>query len=444
MAATNQSHELDDVSGLKLSPHTKEDCESVRQQLKRVVDSTPFKSSKRYPAFLSYVIEKALEGRSDDLKERTLGAEVFHRNPQYDTNADPVVRITAGEVRKRLAQYYYEPAHKDEIRIELPPGSYVPEFYRPRGSGSSPAVVEEGGNPPVLPRDGKLDSPLNASLPLGTPAQTRPSKSIPRFLLPLACLALGLLLGGITIHRHEAPAPPSAPTAIDDFWRPLINAPGAVWVCVGGGESWRLEGDPHATPSRVSPATTSDAESDFPKTTLIDAIALGRVSGLLQSRGKTFEAHGETDTTFADLARGPSVLIGAYNNDWTIHLLDQLRFHFAQDPKTKEQWIADRQKPDARIGLRGLRSASPDTEEAYGVVSRVREPETGRVVVALAGVSPNGTRAAVTFASDPEYLDDFSKHAALKWDEGNLQIVIAATVVHGSQGPPRVISSYIW
>jgi len=443
MATTNQSHELDDASGLKLSPHTEEACESIRQQLKRVVDSTPFKSSKRYPALLSYVVEKTLEGRSDDLKERTLGSEVFHRDPQYDTNADPVVRITAGEVRKRLAQYYYEPTHKDEIRIELPPGSYVPEFYRPRGSGHS-SFAGDGNGGTAVPALDNLASPLVVASPDAISVPAKPPGGISRFLLPLACLALGVLLGGITIHRHDAPAPPSAPTAIDKFWRPLINTPGTVWVCVGGGESWRLEGDPHTTPSRVSPATASEAETAFPKTTLIDAIALGRVSGLLQSRGKTYEAHGETDTTFADLARGPSVLIGAYNNDWTIHLLDQLRFHFAQDPKTKEQWIADRQKPDARIGLRALRSASPDTEEAYGVVSRVREPETGQVVVALAGVSPNGTRAAVTFVSDPEYLDDLAKHAPPKWADANLQIVIAATVVHGSQGPPRVISSYTW
>jgi len=117
-----------DVKPLKWTPGTEADFQAIRQQLARVLESAPFSTSKRYPALLSYVVEKALQGDSECLKERTLGIEVFRRDPQYDTNADPVVRIAAGEVRKRLAQYYYDPRHKNEIHIELPAGSYVPEF----------------------------------------------------------------------------------------------------------------------------------------------------------------------------------------------------------------------------------------------------------------------------------------------------------------------------
>jgi len=51
-------------------------------------------------------VEQTLAGNEDNLKERTLGVEVFHRTPDYDTNLDPVVRLCAGEVRKRIAQYY--------------------------------------------------------------------------------------------------------------------------------------------------------------------------------------------------------------------------------------------------------------------------------------------------------------------------------------------------
>src|SRR6202030_1279259 len=49
----------------------------------------------------------------------------------YDANSDPVVRITAGEVRKRLTQHYYDPAHRGEVILELPTGSYVPLFREP-------------------------------------------------------------------------------------------------------------------------------------------------------------------------------------------------------------------------------------------------------------------------------------------------------------------------
>src|SRR2546426_4089637 len=109
--------------------------EAVKQaalaQLARILESPQFRSTKRCSLFLRYVVEQAGESRLECLKERTLGVEVFGRDPQYDTNQDPVVRAAAGEVRKRLAQYYLEPGHEDELRISLPAGSYVPDAHPP-------------------------------------------------------------------------------------------------------------------------------------------------------------------------------------------------------------------------------------------------------------------------------------------------------------------------
>src|SRR5262245_33849925 len=89
-------------------------------QLHKILNSSHFRSSKRCSMFLRYVVEHAISNDFERLKERTLGVDVFDRTPHYDTNQDPVVRITAGEVRKRLAQYYQEPGHEDEPRITLP------------------------------------------------------------------------------------------------------------------------------------------------------------------------------------------------------------------------------------------------------------------------------------------------------------------------------------
>ena len=77
------------------------------------------------------LVERSLHGHAEPLKERTLGVEVFGRAPDYDTNLDPVVRTTAVEIRKRIAQYYHEEGHQNEIRIDFPAGSYLPEFRMP-------------------------------------------------------------------------------------------------------------------------------------------------------------------------------------------------------------------------------------------------------------------------------------------------------------------------
>src|SRR5580700_6928493 len=103
---------------------------AVREQLKRLLAHPLFTNSKRYPVLLAYTVEQALLGNAGELKERTIGVEAFGREPTYDVSLDPVVRMTAAEVRKRLTQYYYSPDyspdHAGELIIELPVGSYVP------------------------------------------------------------------------------------------------------------------------------------------------------------------------------------------------------------------------------------------------------------------------------------------------------------------------------
>src|ERR1700760_152745 len=109
-------------------PQTREDREAVLHELELILASPHFSNSKRYPALLRYIVEGTLAGKSDLLKERTLGVEVFDRPASYDTNSDTVVRYTAGEVRKRLSLYYHELDRKPLIQISLPAGSYIPEF----------------------------------------------------------------------------------------------------------------------------------------------------------------------------------------------------------------------------------------------------------------------------------------------------------------------------
>src|ERR1700678_4369270 len=103
----------------------------VREQLERLLAHPLFSNSKRYPVLLAYTVDQTLKGAGAELKERSIGIGVFGRAPSYDANADPVVRITAGEVRKRLMQYYYDSTHDGELVIELPSGSYVPQFRVP-------------------------------------------------------------------------------------------------------------------------------------------------------------------------------------------------------------------------------------------------------------------------------------------------------------------------
>jgi len=110
----------------KLSP---EQVVSIRSALQAVISSDTFAGSKRCQDCLRLVVEHALAGELDALPERMIGVEMFGRPVDYDTSNDAVVRVRATEVRKRLAQYYGQAKSAPSVRIELPPGSYVPEFH---------------------------------------------------------------------------------------------------------------------------------------------------------------------------------------------------------------------------------------------------------------------------------------------------------------------------
>src|SRR5689334_4743691 len=101
---------------------------AILAELRTILESQPFRNSSRSKQFLSYVVQHKLEGREDLLKERTIGMEIFHRQAGYATGDDAVVRVQAGEVRRRLERYYHNSPKALPVHIDLPLGSYSPEF----------------------------------------------------------------------------------------------------------------------------------------------------------------------------------------------------------------------------------------------------------------------------------------------------------------------------
>jgi hypothetical protein len=106
--------------------------DEIRFQLDQILASGAFRGSHRCQEFLSHVVEHALSGDFDGIKERMLGIRIFGRKASFDTNYDSIVRVTASDVRKRLLRYY-ETSPSSTLRIELPLGSYIPEFHHAIG-----------------------------------------------------------------------------------------------------------------------------------------------------------------------------------------------------------------------------------------------------------------------------------------------------------------------
>jgi hypothetical protein len=403
----------------------------VRNQLSRICTSPPFRSSKRCVIFLEFVVNSVLDGRPENLKERTLGVEVFAREANYDTNQDPVVRGTASEVRKRLAQYYQIPGHELEIRIELPAGSYHPEFHLP----------------------------VTPVLPVQAPQTARPGVVRSRWLwfgvtLPLV-VACALLLVASSLQKHPGRS------IVDQFWAPMLASSSPILVCVGQPKVYNLTGSLESEMSKrlpgpgVRPVTPPGQDQisvslqnvvpNWDRYLAIgDATCLANVVGLLAQRNRVYHIRGGGSTTFADLRESPAVLIGGFTNDWTIRLMGHLRFTFEAGPRNASHYIYDSFRPQNRDWQLG--DVWPDWKMPvdYAIVSRVLDRTTGRAIITAAGITQYGTAAAGEFLTNPDFLSQILRSAPKNWENKNLQVVLSTNVIQGTAGPPQVVATHFW
>lgn len=109
-----------------INPVDPEKHDAVHAQLQRMLAHPIFSNSKRLSSLLRHVVEQTLASRADELKEYTLGLEVFGRGSRFDPRLDSIVRVEASKLRSRLTTYYKDPGSGDPIEIQLPRGSYVP------------------------------------------------------------------------------------------------------------------------------------------------------------------------------------------------------------------------------------------------------------------------------------------------------------------------------
>ena len=102
--------------------------EECRAALERILASRVFEQAGRASEFLRFVVEETLAGRGDRLKGYTIAVEVFDKPQTFDAQSDPLVRVEAGRLRRRLVEYYHGDGQTDLVRIELPRGGYAPSF----------------------------------------------------------------------------------------------------------------------------------------------------------------------------------------------------------------------------------------------------------------------------------------------------------------------------
>ncbi len=387
--------------------------EQVREELSRVLASHEFRTSKRSQDFLRYVVENTLQGHGDMLKERTIGIEVFGRPTSYDPSDDATVRVKAGEVRKRLGIYYSDQGAHNPVRIEVPSGTYVPEFHLmvsvpPAPAEAPPATVPEPAMASA-PRSGLVITARHAIL-----------------------AAAVLMAAGATVWLGTRPAV----TTLDEFWAPVLNGATPVQVCASYVPVYGVDIDPTITP----PASVKDF-------TLLtdqfvgggDLIATSRLAAMLTRLHRAYRVKVGDAVSFTDLRSGPAILVGFSYTKWK-EISNQMRFFV--DGFRRPAGITDSGKPTGWV-LPELPRDRHTTED-YAIVSRVFHPDTHAMLVEIAGITQYGTDAAADLITNADLIADAFRNAPAGWQKKNLQLVLHVKVISGSPSSPTVVKQYFW
>jgi hypothetical protein len=282
--------------------------------------------------------------------------------------------------------------------------------------------------------------------PTETVAARMPGLNLKYNLAALAVVALVAVVAWLALR-------PATNSAVEAFWAPVIDHEGAVIMVVGQGHTYRVTPEIDRIfdefeaggnlPQRSIPIT--DITPAFGRyVALSDTRSLLRIASVFHRVGKPIDIKGGRTASFADLRRKPIVLLGAFNNTWTLNLTGELRFYFESDPANKLEIVRDRQRPDHRDWNVRTDALAAQIRTDYAIVSRVFNPTTEQAVVVAAGIRGGGTAAAAELLTDEKYLAQVLSNAPKNWAGKNAQFVLATKIIGGNPGPPTVIATHYW
>lgn len=420
--------------------HMAESSEAVaalRQHVQEIADGAAFKGSHRSAQFLGYIVEHAIAGNFDSLKERMIGMELFGRSPSYDTSEDAIVRVTASDVRKRLLQHYGRHGTASDFRISLPIGSYVPEIVR--SSESYPA--HPSGNS-VMGEDRAADSPQTGPAAVHEPVITAapepplsnctfpeaehagPQSKVrgKRWLLLAAIVAALNLAFWAFAWKHlsaRAEALPVAGPPWSAFFASshpthfvasdpdieAIQVLSHTRISVSDYANRRYLPQPNNLPPIVQKLCIDILHGD--KASTVDTQVAVDISALARSYGRKIDVLGARDLQISNLKTDDNfIFLGSpISNPWSSVFDDQLDFRFvsADTPSGKSSGIESIRNFHPRAGESTFYLPSAKgggTGESFAIVALVANPDQSGQVLLLAGADREGTQAAGRLVTD--------------------------------------------
>jgi len=386
--------------------HRSSTSDQKRELTKRVIDSQVFSRSPAMRAFLLFIAEHAILGRTERLKEQTIGAEVLGRKPNYDPADDNIVRVRAHELRGRLEKYFASEGLDEPVIITIPKGSYVPEFV-PR-----PVAVADAAAPPP-PEDSIVAE--------------RTVRPLIRYWLPLSVAILMIVGASVELTRYalkDDGRPSSAPPngALRDFWGQFFDRQDQELKVVYADTSFALWQDLNGKDLNLGDYLSHKylqvPDDKFREvamrrsTSPADLSISVRLAFLTQEFGGRMTPLSARSTDIESLQHGNVVVVGSHrSNPWVEVFEPNLNFTVEQNPQSGAPLFRNR-SPQAHEApayaipeMLDEKGAEQREFTSYGLVALLRSCNGRGLVVLVEGLNMQATQATGDIVSDNQRLD---------------------------------------
>jgi hypothetical protein len=415
--------------GVKLSvtPAQLDEKNARLEQVHKIVDSHVLHGSESLCKLLQYLAHHATHHPGVSIKEYQIATEVFGRPPDFDPHLDATIRVQAGRLRSKLAEYYASEGSEDQILVELPKGSYVLSFHdRPHGVGRT-----------------------YGSLVHESPVETASKGQAARKWF-IAALVLSVVLAAVVAvatdrfltRKTSQPASdtPNVPVVYSVFWKGFLTGPEEPWVIFSNAP---FVGRPDAgmryyDSKRDSRARVLDYYTGVGEVLAVhalDKVFAQLRQGIRVKRGSLF--------SLDDAKHNDLIFIGSPIENLTLlEIPSTENFVFQSITSGVSEGAMEIINVHPQPGEPKEYVATPPTEslaEDYSVVALKRGLDPAHSVLILAGTTTIGTQAAVEYVCQKGPLEELlrqlsvSRPEELKPFEAVIRVRVARGVPVGTE-----------
>jgi hypothetical protein len=401
------------------------DRTQYQAEIEKLVASHALHGSESLCKLLRYLGKQALEHPGVPVKEYQIATEVFGRQADFDPQLDSMVRVQAGRLRTKLAEYYSTEGASDRFVVEVPKGSYAVAFHERAGAthGNGGAAGTWATNP--------VESAASATT-------RRYLVTVLSFALAAALAMVGWLLWerrDSVISSASAAAGISAPAPVRIFWRGFVRGPEEPWVIFSNAA---FVGRPNTGMRYYDRSRDANSPILDHYTGVGEVLAVHNLDMVFAALHQSLRVKRGSLFSLDDAKNNDLIFIGSPSENLTLlDIPSTTEFVFKKvesGPQEGNVAIVNLHPAKGEAEKYVLSPSNFSLAEDYAVVAFVKgiNPEHSELI--LAGTTTIGTQAAVEFVTRESYLSQLLKKmnvtqaSELKPFEAVIQVKVARGV----------------